>query len=68
MLWAENDYSVRSTNQVVSIVDTNYGKGVHSKTHYNYFSLLKTLKAGFGVPCLNHAFDQNSNNVGPFNH
>jgi hypothetical protein len=47
-------------NQVVLIVDANYGEeGVHSTTRYNHSSLLKTLEAGFGVPCVNHACDQN---------
>ena len=59
LLWDENDYSVApTTNKVVLIVDTNYGfTGVTSKQYYNHFSLLKTLEAGFGLPCLNHACD-----------
>lgn len=57
VIWDENDYSA-SPNQVVTIVDTNYGvKGVSSKQPYSHFSLLKTLEAGFGLPCLNHACD-----------
>jgi len=28
---------------------------------YNHFSLLKSLEAGFGLPCLNHACDSNVN-------
>jgi len=40
------------------IVDTNYGvSGVRSTKPYTHFSLLRTLEAGFGVPCLNHACD-----------
>ena len=31
--------------------------GVTSNTYYNSFSLLKSLEAGFGLPCLNHACD-----------
>jgi hypothetical protein len=59
VMWDENDYSA-SPNQVVTIVDTNYGvKGVMSKQPYSHFSLLKTLEAGFGLPCLNHACDSN---------
>jgi hypothetical protein len=43
---------------VLLIVDTNYGyRGVQSKASYNHFSLLKTIEAGFGLPCLNHACD-----------
>jgi phosphatidylinositol-3-phosphatase len=61
VLWDENDYSVApSTNQVITIVDTNYGvHGVKSNTRYTHFSLLKTLEVGFGLPCLNHACDAN---------
>jgi hypothetical protein len=59
VVWDENDYSIKpNTNQVVLIVDTNYGThGVKSGTRYNHFSLLKTLEAGFQLPCLNHACD-----------
>lgn len=43
-----------------AIVETNYGvKGVQSNQAYNHFALLKTLEAGFGLPCLNHACDAN---------
>jgi len=57
VLWDENDYSgTPNTNQVLVIVDTNYGvSGVRSTKPYTHFSLLRTLEAGFGVPCLNHA-------------
>ncbi len=59
VLWDENDYS-DVPNQVVTLVETNYGvKGVASARPYNHFSLLKTLEAGFGLPCLNHACDSN---------
>lgn len=59
IVWDENDYSVKPiTNQVVLIVDTNYGKHkVVSGQRYNHFALLKTLEAGFDLPCLNHACD-----------
>jgi len=59
VLWDENDYSATpNTNQVLVIVDTNYGvSGVRSAKPYTHFSLLKTLEAGFGLPCLNHACD-----------
>ena len=57
-VWDENDYGTEP-NQVVTIVDTNEGaKGLTSGTFYNHFSLLKTLEAGFGLPCLNHACDK----------
>jgi hypothetical protein len=59
VVWDENDYSTApNTNKVLLIVSTNYGVSkVISNTYYNHFSLLKTLEAGFGLPCLNHACD-----------
>jgi hypothetical protein len=59
IVWDENDYSTApETNQVLLIVDTNYGvKGVQSHMRYNHFSILKTVEAGFKLPCLNHACD-----------
>ena len=60
VLWDENDYSVGHPNQVLTIVDTNYGAhGVQSANFYTHYSLLKSLEAGFGLPCLNHACDAN---------
>ena len=58
-VWDENDYSfVPNQNKVLVIVDTNYGvHGVHSPNFYTHFSLTKTLEAGFGLGCLNHACD-----------
>lgn len=59
VVWDENDYS-SLPNQVVTIVDTSYARtGIQSNVRYNHFSLLKTLEAGFGLPYLNHAADQN---------
>lgn len=59
VVWDENDFG-SEPNQVVTLVDTNYGvHGVQSPQPYNHFSLLKTLEAGFGLPCLNHACDSN---------
>ncbi|HLZ41626.1 MAG TPA: alkaline phosphatase family protein [Candidatus Sulfotelmatobacter sp.] len=59
VVWDENDYSVQPiTNQVVAIVDTNYGvHGVSSNQFYTHFSLLRSLEAGLKLPCLNHACD-----------
>ena len=59
VVWDENDYSqAPNTNQVMLIVDTNYGShGVQSARRYTHFSLLKSLEAGFRLPCLNHACD-----------
>jgi len=61
VVWDENDYSLApTTNQVVAIVDTNYGEhGVRSGKRYTHFSLTKSIEAGFGLPCLNHACDAN---------
>jgi phosphatidylinositol-3-phosphatase len=57
--WDENDYSVQPIiNQVVTIVDTNYGfHGTQSSQFYVSFSLLRSIEGGFGLPCLNHACD-----------
>ena len=59
VVWDENDYSYApNVNRVLLIVDTNYGHhGVTSSQFYTHFSLLKTIEAGFGLPCLNHACD-----------
>jgi hypothetical protein len=59
VVWDENDYSAApNTNQVVLIVETNYGvNGIQSNARYTHFSLLKSLEAGFGLPCLNHTCD-----------
>jgi hypothetical protein len=61
-MWDENDYSTApNINQVMLIVDTNYGvRGVKSPKRYTHFSLLKSLEAGFGLPCLNHACDESA--------
>ncbi|MGE5320401.1 MAG: alkaline phosphatase family protein [Hyphomicrobiaceae bacterium] len=59
VMFDENDYS-SLPNKVVTLVETNYGKnGVQSNRPYNHFSLLRTLEAGFGLDCLNHACDKN---------
>ena len=60
LVWDENDYS-NAVNRVVFLVDTNYApnKAV-SSVPYDHFSLLRTLEAGFGLPCLNHACDDTS--------
>lgn len=63
IVWDEDDYSVTPTvNKVLLIVDTNYGAhGLQSSVAYNHFSLLKSIEAGLGLPCLNHACDSNVN-------
>ena len=68
----ENDYSgstkvlsglfpPQNQNRVVLTVQTNFmGKtGIQSANYYNSYSLLKSIEAGFGLPCLNHACDAN---------
>ena len=58
VLWDENDYSRVTSNQVVAIVDTNYGEHhLQSARFYDHYSLTKTLDAAFRLPCLNHACD-----------
>jgi hypothetical protein len=70
IVWDENDYSgstkpltglypPQNQNRVVLTVDTNYSDrhGVQSSNYYTSFSLLKSMEAGFGLPCLNHACD-----------
>ncbi len=61
-VWDENDYSLApNINQVVVIVDTNYGDhGKTSARRYTHFSLLKSIEAGFRLPCLNHACDKDT--------
>ena len=59
VVWDENDYSfVPNVNQVPAIVDTNFDPhGRTSTERYTHFSLLPSIEAGFGLPCLNHACD-----------
>jgi phosphatidylinositol-3-phosphatase len=57
--WDENDYSTSTVNQVVRIVDTNYGPHrIQSSKFYDHYSLTKKLDAAFRLPCLNHACDK----------
>ncbi|HTQ35690.1 MAG TPA: alkaline phosphatase family protein, partial [Steroidobacteraceae bacterium] len=74
IVWDENDYSGLAAaptakagfadgnlNRVVLTVQLSYADGskaVHSQNFYNSFSLLKSIEAGFGLPCLNHACDK----------
>ena len=59
VVWDENDYSnAPNTNKVLVTVETTFGvQPVQSARFYTHFSLLKTIEAGFGLPCLNHACD-----------
>jgi phosphatidylinositol-3-phosphatase len=72
IVWDENDYSginsplppntlfpSQNQNRVVLTVETNRSPkhGVQSSKYYNSFSLLRSIEAGFGLPCLNHACD-----------
>jgi phosphatidylinositol-3-phosphatase len=60
LVWDENDYS-NAVNKVVFLVETNYApNGRVVSTAYDHFSLLRTLQAGFGLPCLNHSCDATS--------
>ena len=70
IVWDENDYSgvataptglfpAQNQNSVVLTVEPNYeSAGMQSSTYYNSFSLLRSIEAGFGLPCLNHACDK----------
>ncbi len=60
VVWDENDYS-NAANRVVMLVETNYATNHRiSNRSYDHYSLLRTLEAGFGLPCLNHACDATS--------
>jgi hypothetical protein len=60
LVWDENDFS-NSINRVIMLVETNYAtNGRKSATAVDHFSLLRTLEAGFSLPCLNHACDPTS--------
>jgi hypothetical protein len=60
LVWDENDYN-NAPNHVVFLVETNYAaNGAVSSVPYDHFSLLRTLEAGFGLACLNHACDETS--------
>jgi len=70
IVWDENDYSGSTTlltgvyppqnqNRVVLTVQTNYDRrpGIQSSNYYTSYSILKSLEAAFGLPCLNHSCD-----------
>jgi len=72
IVWDENDYSgvlnapngafpAQNQNNVVLTVETNRDndRGVQSGKYYSSFSLLKSIEAALGLPCLNHACDSN---------
>jgi hypothetical protein len=62
IVWDENDYSTTTSNQVVLVVDKNYGNShFQSSNFYTHYSLTKSLDGAFGLPCLNHACDANVN-------
>lgn len=52
-------YPSQNQNRVVLTVQTNYDNhpGIQSDQYYTSYSILKSLEAGFGLPCLNHACD-----------
>jgi phosphatidylinositol-3-phosphatase len=60
VVWDENDYG-NVANRVVMLVDTNYAQnGRQDNGYYDHYSLLRTMEAGFGLSCLNHACDGTS--------
>lgn len=59
LVWDENSYG-NQPNRVVMVVDTSDGShGRQSQRAYSHFALLKSLEAGFGLGCINHACDSN---------
>ena len=59
---AGTPFPSQNQNRVVLTVETNHGKqGTQSGNYYNSFSLLKSLEAAFGLPCLNHSCDPGVN-------
>jgi hypothetical protein len=59
---ANTAFPAQNQNAVVLAVETSGTDdrdraGVKSQTFYTSFSLLKTMEAGFRLPCLNHACD-----------
>lgn len=66
IVFDENDYS-NNLNRVPFIVDKNYGTaGTVDTTSHDHFDLLRTLEAGFGLPCLNHSCDSTSTLINLF--
>jgi hypothetical protein len=60
LVWDENDYN-NVANRVIMTVETNYASnGRKYDTAVDHYSLLRTMEAGFGLPCLNHACDNTS--------
>jgi hypothetical protein len=60
LVWDENDGS-NAANRVVMLVETNYAaNGRVSDGLFDHYSMLRTLEAGFDLPCLNHACDRTS--------
>jgi hypothetical protein len=71
--WDEDDFSDQGKpgtgccgadpggGHVVTIVITNKSKHpISDNTAYNHYSLLRSLEAAFGLPCLAHACDTNA--------
>jgi hypothetical protein len=64
IVWDEDDYSIYPTNNRVPLIvvsNQEDNQGHQSTQFYTHFSLLKTMEAGFGLPCLNNACDANVN-------
>ena len=60
LVWDENDYG-NVANRVLMLVETNYARnGQQEADFFDHYSLLRTMEAGFGLPCLNHACDATS--------
>ncbi len=64
IVWDEDDYSIYPTNNRVPLIvvsNQDGNNGHRSNQFYTHFSLLKTIEAGFGLPCLNNACDASVN-------
>jgi hypothetical protein len=62
--WSSPIDSIYPTNNRVPLIvvsNQEHEQGLQSSQFYTHFSLLKTLEAGFGLPCLNNACDANVN-------
>jgi hypothetical protein len=60
LTWDENDYS-NAANRVVLLIETNYASNRRVVNEFvDHYSLLRTIEAGFSLPCLNHACDSTS--------
>ena len=60
LVWDENDYTNAQPRGDAGRDRATPRTAASSANAYDHFSLLRTLEAGFGLPCLNHACDSTS--------